>query len=192
RFDRTAQVLGLLFAPQRQRLQLAQPLGVARETEQIARLPDQTRLEQLRHLLAPEALDVERLAADEVAQALGDLRRADQPAGAAPHRLARRAHGLAAARRAAVRENVGLGVLRPPLGADLDHLGNDVARALHHDGVADADVLAPDVILVVQGGAGHHHAADGHRLVVGDLRERPGPAHLDGYPPHPGLRLFGR
>ena len=104
RLDRPTQVFRLLLAPQRQRLELLQALRVLSEAKQIAGLFDQTRLEQLRYLLAPQALDVERLTADEMAQALGDLRRADEAAGAAAHRLAGRSQREAAARRAMVRE----------------------------------------------------------------------------------------
>ncbi len=57
-------------------------------------------------------------------------------------------------------------------------------------GVADADVDAVadrlavgadalDVILVVQRGVLHHHAADRHRLELGDRRQRAGAADLD-------------
>src|SRR3546814_6424750 len=79
---------------------------------------------------------------------------------------------LAAADRAVVREDIGLAVLRPLLLYDLDHLGNDVAGALNDDVVALADVLARDLVLVVQGGAHVHHPADGDRLQVGARRMR--------------------
>ena len=67
-----------------------------------------------------------------------------------------------------VGEPVRLGALGPPLEPHLDDLGDDVAGALHDHRVADPDVLRLDVVLVVQGGARHHHAADGHRLERGD------------------------
>src|SRR3546814_3778489 len=99
---------------------------------------------------------------------------------------------LAAADRAVVREDIGLAVLRPLLLYDLDHLGNDVAGALNDDVVALADVLARDLVLVVQGGARDHHAADGDRLQVGDRRQRAGAPDLDGDLLPDGLRLPGR
>ena len=43
-------------------------------------------------------------------------------------------------------------------------LGDDLAGALDDDRVAHAHVLAADVVLVVQRGQLHHHAADLHRL----------------------------
>ena len=92
--------------------ELRQALRVRGQAEDVGGLPDQPRLEQLRHLLAAEPLDVERVAADEVAQPLGDLGRADQAAGAAPHRLALGPQREAAADRAVVGEPVGLGARR--------------------------------------------------------------------------------
>ena len=80
---------------------------------------------------------------------------------------------------------------RPALVAHLDHLRDDVAGALHDHGVADPDVLALDVVFVVQGGAGDHDAADGHRLERRDRREGAGATHLHRDPDHPGLRLLG-
>ena len=47
---------------------------------------------------------------------------------------------------------------------------NDVAGALQNDGVADADILAGDFVLVMQTGAADHHPADGHGLKIGHGR----------------------
>ena len=74
---------------------------------------------------------------DEVAQPLGDLGRADQPAGAAPHRLALGPHREAAAERAVLGKLVGLGRRRASLEHDLDDLRDHVAGALQHHRVAD-------------------------------------------------------
>ena len=68
-----------------------------------------------------------------------------------------------------------LGILRPLLKQDVDHLRDHIARALDDDRIADADVHAVtdriavvpdalDVVLVVQRGVLHHHAAYRHRL----------------------------
>src|SRR5262250_1035174 len=59
-------------------------------------------------MAAAQAVDVEGAAADEMLQPLDRLGLADQPAGAAPHRLARLADGEAVADRAMVGERVGL------------------------------------------------------------------------------------
>ena len=60
-----------------------------------------------------------------------------------------------------------------------DHLRDHVAGALDDDGVAVADVLARDLVLVVQGGAADDDAADGDRLQLGHRRQRAGAADLD-------------
>ena len=87
-------------------------------------------------------------------------------------------------------EVIGLGVLRPLVDDDVDHLRDDVAGALDDDGVADADVAALaqglavaadalDVVLVVQRDVLHDDAADADRLQLADRRERAGAADLD-------------
>ena len=53
-----------------------------------------------------------------------------------------------------------------------DDLGDHVAGLAHDDGVADAHVLARDLVLVVQRRETDGRAADEHRL---ELRERRGP-----------------
>src|SRR5205823_56097 len=79
---------------------------------------------------------------------------------------------------------------RPLVDNDIDHLRNDVAGALDHDGVADPDIAAlaqllavaadtPDVILIVQRDVLHDDAADADRLQLADRRERAGAADLN-------------
>ena len=72
-----------------------------------------------------------------------------------------------------------------------ENLRDDVAGALDDDGVADAHVLARDLVLVVQGGVLHHDAADGDRLELGDRRQRAGAADLDLDVAQDGRRLLG-
>ncbi len=67
-------------------------------------------------------------------------------------------------------ERLGLG--RPPLDHDVDEVGDHVARALDEDGVADADVLLPHLVLVVEAHVGHGDAGQLHRLEPGRGRER--------------------
>ena len=81
--------------------------------------------------------------------------------------------------------------LRPLVGDDADDLRNDVAGALHDDRVADAHVLALDLVLVVQRRVGDDDAADGHRLQPGDGRQRAGAPHLDVDAVEDGHRLLG-
>ena len=141
--------------------------------------------------LLAEPVDVERRARDEMDQPLDALRLADQAAGAAPHRLAGRAHRVAAAHRADLGVHVRLRILRPPFGYHGNDLRDHVAGALQHDGVADADVLAGDLVLVVQRRVLHQHAADIHRLEPRDRRQRAGAADLDADVLQHGHRLFG-
>ncbi len=173
------------------------------EREDVGRLHDQPVIEERLHLLLAEPLDVEGGARHEVAQPLDLLRRADQPAGAAAHRLPLLAHRMAAAGRALGGELIGLRRLRPLVEHDIDDLRDHVAGALHDHGVADADVAAAadrlavvadalDVVLVVQRGVLHHHAADRHRLELGDRRQRAGAPDLDLDVAQHGGRLLGR
>ena len=166
RVDRREEVLHARLAPA---LALFEPqLAVAAlEGEDVLGRADDALVVELIDALRAEPLDVEGVARDEMLEALARLRRADQPAGAAPHRilLARAridlAHGVAAAGRAYGREDVGLGARRALVERHLEHLRDHVAGALHHDGVADTDVDAAadrlavaadalDVVLVVQ------------------------------------------
>ena len=89
-------------------------------------------------------------------------------------------------------ELVGLGALRPLVGDDADDLRDDVAGALHDHRVADAHVLARDLVLVVQRGVGDDDAADGDRLEPGDRRQRAGAADLDVDAVEDGRRLLRR
>ena len=87
-------------------------------------------------------------------------------------------------RRAMIRKDKGLASGRPALVAHLDHLRDHVAGALDDHGIAEPDVLALDVVFVVQGGAGDHDAADGDRLERGHRCERAGAPHLHRDPDH--------
>ncbi len=96
------------------------------------------------------------------------------------------AHGnpfVSFGRRAANRAS--LGHLERDLGSrslfddDLDDLRNDVACSLHHDGVADTNVLARDLIFVVQGRPLDRHPTDVDRRKKRGRVERASPAHRD-------------
>ena len=63
--------------------------------------------------------------------------------------------------------------------SDADHLGNHVAGAAHDHRVADAHVLAPQLVQVVQRGVADRGAADEHRLELGHRRQLAGAADLD-------------
>lgn len=49
-------------------------------------------------------------------------------------------------------------------GENFNDLRDDIAGALDHNHIPDADTLAFNLIFVVQRGIGHDHAADGDRL----------------------------
>ena len=136
-------------------------------------------------------------------QPLHRLRRADQRAGAAAHRLVFLAHGMTAAHRARLRKLVRLGALRPLVHDDADDLRDHVAGALDDDGVADAKIDAVanrtavvadalDVILVMQRRVRHDDAADGDRLEPRHRRQRAGAANLDIDAIEDRRRLLGR
>ena len=82
-----------------------------RQPEDVGRRLEQAVAEEALDMDDAEPLDVERVAADEMAQPLDPLRRADQPAGAADVDLAFLAHRLGAAFGAMVGEDVGRAVL---------------------------------------------------------------------------------
>src|SRR5215211_6884475 len=107
------------------------------------------------------------------------------------HRLALRLDDLGLAKRAALGHPERLrpgGVLaRRP-----DDLRDDVAGALDDDHVALTDLLAVDVLLVVQGRAGDRDAADLDRLEERPRVESPGAADADEDLVQPRLRRHRR
>src|SRR5207244_355919 len=141
--------------------------------------------------------DVEGVARHEMFQAFCPLRRADEAAGAAPDRidfaglLIDFAHRVAAADRTNLREFVRLGILRALLRHKTQDLRDDIAGALHDDHVADADVLAGDLVLIVERRIGDDDAADGHGLEPRHWRHRTSAAYLDIDPFEDRHRLLG-
>ena len=75
-----------------------------RQLEQVGRAVQPAFVVEFLDGLLAEPVDVEGGARDEMDQPFDALRGADQAAGAAPHRLARRTHGMAAADRTVVRD----------------------------------------------------------------------------------------
>ena len=188
RLDGLEQVLDRLGAVAlllRQPLVLGQARVALLQREDVGRLHDAALVVEGLDLLLAEPLDVEGVAPHEMLQALLGLRRADEPAGAAAHDvdaarlLVDLAHGGAAAGRADLGHLVGLGALRALVEHDAHDLRDDVAGAAHDHRVADADVLAGDLVLVVQRGVRDHDAADRHGLELGGGRQRAGAADLD-------------
>ena len=130
-------------------------------------------------------------------QPLDRLRRTDERARCSGarrplRRSSRRSRAKPPSRRPdRLRENIGLRAGRPLVQHDREDLRNDVAGALHDDRVADAHVLARDLVLVVQGGVGDDDAADRHGLELGDRRQRAGASDLDLDRLDDRRRLFG-
>ena len=199
RLDRVEQIAHRGLAIALALFELLRRALVARgEREDVGRRHHQAFLEKGLHLLLAQPFDVEGIARDEMPEPLDRLRRADKAAGAAAHRVLLAgaridlAHGMAAADRADVRKLVGLGALRPLLQHDAEHLRDDIAGALDDHGVADAHVLARDLVLVVQRRVLHDDAADGDRLELGHRRQRAGAADLDVDVVDDRGRLLGR
>ncbi len=125
------------------------------------------------------------------------LGRAEQAARAAPVDLALFARDRAAADRALAAEariqverlrRIG----RAALEDDADDLGDHVAGAPHDHGVADPHVLAPHLLVVVQGRVADRRAADEHRLELRDRRQLAGAADLHVDVAHRGQLLLRR
>jgi hypothetical protein len=62
----------------------------------------------------------------------------------------------------------------------LHHRRNDLARLLHHHGVADPHILALDLLLVVKRGAGNGGPGNEDRLQLGHRRKHASAADLNG------------
>src|SRR5690554_3494099 len=134
---------------------------------------DELALDQLVDRALPQAFDVETAAAAVVREPCDEL-------GGAVERVGADRVGSAPAEFGAAAGAVGghgerLSALRTCL-HHLDHLGYDVAGALHAHGVAFPDVFALDVVDVVQVGAADGDAADVHGPKHGDGRHDAGAA----------------
>ena len=135
-----------------------------RQTEQIGRAVQPAFLRRIPGWSSRRAHRCRRRGGRRNGSVVPPVARADQAAGAAAHRLA-----WAGARRGCRRRGSGREDCRAwrTSGRSGDHgkdLRDDVAGALQHHGVADANILARDLVLVVQRGALHQHAADIDRL----------------------------
>ena len=125
------------------------------------------------------ALNIQRAAAAKMLQPLHRLRRADQPAGAAAHHIIANPHRMAATGRADIREDKCRAPPRPIGIHHRNNLRNNIARALQNHPVPRADILARNLILIVQGGVRNRNAAHHHRLHHRARRQRPGAADLN-------------
>ena len=159
-------------------------LAALLQGEDVGGRLDETFLVEKFDLLVAEPLDIHGETRAEMLEPLDSLRRADETAGAAAHHVffslvVHLAHRRRAAGGTGVRELVGVRAMRPLVEQDFHHLRDHVARALDHDGVADANILARNLVLVVQRRVLHDDAANGDRIEPRDRRERAGAANLD-------------
>ena len=157
-------------------LQLGELLG--RQAVEVGEVLHQAAVDELLDGRVAEALDVHRAARAEVLQTLFELGGAGG-VHAAPVGLALRPEGHAAARGTLGRERVLHGVRGTPGGHDLHDIGNHVAGALDEHGVAHADVLAPDLVLVVQAHVADDDAGQRHGGELGHGRQGAGLADID-------------
>ena len=149
-------------------------------------------IDQLIDQLLAEAFDVHRAAAREMQQRLLALRGTEEAACAARDRFVGETRDCRPAFGALRRHHERLRIARTLFRHDADDFGDHVAGTAHDHGIADVDILAPDLILVVQRRVGHRDAADEHGREPRDGRDRTGAPDLDVDPEHLGRHLFRR
>ena len=139
---------------------------------------------ELAHNCWAHAIDIHGIPAGKMSQVpmeLGRTFRAGTPQGGAvlipDHRRA--------AHRTSIRQTVGPGTLRPEFLANLHHLGNDLTSLLEHHGVAHADVLLINKILVVESGVSDGGSRQTHRFHHHFWCEYTCPANLNHNVQHP-------
>ena len=162
-----------------------------REPEEVGPRVDHAALEQLAQHRPAGALDVHAAPPDEVAVLLGEPRRAAGVGAVDPHRALVLDDRRVADRAALGHRELAL-VAVAPLDQRANDLGDHVAGLLEHDPVADPDVLAPDLVEVVERGPGDGRTGHLGGRQVRDRRQRPGPAHVRDDVLDEGLDLLGR
>src|SRR6185295_9494335 len=150
-------------------------------------------VDQLLDQALAQALDVHGAPAGKVQDPFRTLRLALQvTAGALVHRLVFEPHDRRAAHRALRRHHRVARIRRALLEYRTHDFGYHVTGAAHDDGVVDLQVLARDLVHVVQRGVAHGHAADEHRLELGRRRQRAGAPHVEHHVFHDGHFFLGR
>ncbi len=181
--------------------------SVQREPVQVGDAVHVFQLDEVVDVALAQAFDVHHAAAGEMADRLLALRRAEQAARTARHRLTLFPHHVRAADRAALGqfERRIFGLLRGVEQvaarhvfhrAALEHHGHDfgdhVTGTAHDHGVTHAHVLAADFVFVVQRGVGDRHAADKHRRQPRHRRDGAGAPDLHADRLDGGQRLLRR
>ena len=166
---------------------------VAVEVEDVALVRDHAGVEQRVRRLGAEPLDVERPAAGDVVDPLEQLGRARRGVGAAEVLVALLLlDQRGAARRALGRHHPLRQALGPQRQHRADDLGDHVAGLAQDDGVAGADVLALDLVGVVQRRPLDRRAGDLGRLHHPERRHPAGAAGVDLDREELGVDLLGR
>ena len=140
---------------------------------------DQAFVNKLLHQFVAQVFNVHRTAMRKVQDGLLALGAAKQTAGAAVVGLAFVAHRRAVAHRTLVQHGEYLRVLQTFFQHHRHHLGNHIACAAHHHGVAHPHVFAAGFVFVVQSGVGDGDPADKHRCQLGHRRELASAPHLN-------------
>lgn len=123
------------------------------KAENVARRFHHADVMELGDAFFAQTINVKSHTRHEVDQALDDLRGTGQAAGAADDRFARNPLHARTAGRAVIRHDEWSVSFMVFLGDDRDDLGNDIPGTLNLYQIADADILALDLILIVQCGA---------------------------------------
>ena len=180
------EVLGALASESIESLEILDGQAV-----EVAAPLDHAALQQLLQHLPAGALDVHPAATDEVRQLLGDPRRASRIRAVHADR-ALVLHDCRAAHRAGLRHREFAFRPGPLLDERAHDLGDHVAGLLQDDAVADADVLAPDLVEVVERRPGDGRTGHLGRREVGDRRERSRPPDVRDDVLDRALDLLGR
>ncbi len=138
-------------------------------------------------LFFAQAFDIKGITGNKMAQTLHCLGLAGQTATTTPINLAFVPHRRSAADRASRGKD-------ESFGTRLNHFQNlrdHVAGALHQNLCPNPDVLFRDVVLVMQGRVGNHHATDGNGFQARHRGQLAGPANLNIDSFDQGLGLLG-
>ena len=127
-----------------------------------------------------------------MAQRAFALCRTDQASSAARDRLALRTDDIRSADRALRRLLHPVDVRRTLFLQRAHNLGNDITGAADDHLIADAHILALDLVHVVQRGIGHGDPADKHRGQPRHRGQCPGAPDLEFHIQQAGAGLFGR
>src|SRR6185437_4762341 len=177
---------------------LAELCGLFCKLEDVGRFFQHSGLMQRFDVGAAETFDVERIAADEMFEALHNLRRTDEAASAAAvdiflaGLLVHLAHGVAAAYRAFVRHVIGFRAAWTFLRDHTHDLRDHIARALDDNRIAFARIETGDFVFIVKRGVFYHHAADRDGLQPRNRRHLARAAHLNVDLLQNRFGLFGR